>query len=114
LDTGHHQCRGETFARGIANDQRQAVIRKRHEVVAIAAEGANLPAPRTVIHGSAVPTVSLHESLLNMAGEHPVLANVNYCIVGRHYSASTGMSFPGAQNRQAAPICDKKNFFRGM
>jgi len=99
IDLTSYECRGDTFARCIANDQRQAVIRKRHELIAIAAVGSNLAAE--CARRVAGPHQSLHKLLLDIAGQHPVLANVNYHIVGRHFPTSTGMSVLGEKNRQA-------------
>jgi hypothetical protein len=46
-----------------------------------------------------------------MAGKRPILANVNHYFVGRHFSASTGTSILGGQNRQAGPDFCFNNFF---
>jgi hypothetical protein len=101
------------FAGGIPNDQRQAVIRKRHEIIAVAAEGANLAAARAVVHRIAGPSETLHKTPLHIAGQHPVLANVNYHIVRRHFTTSTRMSVLGEKNRQAGPDFWSKNLFEG-
>jgi hypothetical protein len=57
----------------------------------------------------------MHKPLLDMAGKHPILANVNHHIVGRHFQASTRMSVLGAQNRQAGTdLWSEKLFSRRM
>ena len=114
MNTGHHQSRREAFAGGIANHQRQAIIGERRKIVAIAPERANLPALSAVVEGAGVPAGTLHKPLLHMAGKHPILANVNHHIFGRHFPTSTLTSVQGAGNRQSeADFCFEK-YFPGM
>src|SRR5271156_976791 len=44
LHIGDHECRGQTFARGITNDQRQAIDLMCDKIVAVAAQRPNLTA----------------------------------------------------------------------
>src|SRR5580658_1593331 len=85
LHIGDHECCSQTFARGVSDDQRQAVILQRYEIVAIAAERPNLTAAGAIVEGIASRARRLHKALLHIAGQHPVLANVHYHFVGRHF-----------------------------
>jgi hypothetical protein len=87
LHIGDHERRCQTFARGISNDQRQAVILQRYEIVAIAAERPNLTAAGAIVEGIASRARRLHKALLHSAGQYPVLANVHDHFVGRHFLA---------------------------
>jgi hypothetical protein len=100
MHTGNHKRRGDTFAGSVANDQPQAVTRERQEIIAIATECSNLAALRAADHGVGGPTRTLHIPLLDVASKYPVLANVNYHIVGRHFPTSTRMSVLREKNRQ--------------
>jgi hypothetical protein len=100
---GYHEGRRETLARGISNDERQAVIREWHEIVAITPEGSNLAAASAAVHGLAAPPQTLHKPPLDVAGKHRVLANVNHEFVRRHFLTSTRMSVLAVRNRQARP-----------
>jgi len=71
--------------------------------MAIAAEGSNMAAARAVVHRIAGPTLTVHKAPLHIAGPHPVLANVNYHIVRRHFPTSSRMSVLGKKTRQAGP-----------
>jgi hypothetical protein len=73
-----------------------------------------LAALRAADHGVAGPTHTLHKPLLDIASKYPVLANVNYRIVGRHFPTSTRMSVPGKKNRQAGSDLSFKKSFLGM
>jgi hypothetical protein len=90
------------------------VIRKRHEIIAIATECPNLAALRAAVHGVAGPTQTLHKPLLDIASKYPVLANVNYHIVGRHFPTFTRMSVLDKKNRQAGSDLSLKKSFSGM
>ena len=92
LNIGDHECRGQTFARCISNDHRQAVILQGYEIVAIAAERPELTAARAIVQRIASRRRRLHKRLLHIAGQCPVLANVHHHFVGLHFLASTGMS----------------------
>jgi hypothetical protein len=85
LNIGDHECGGETLARRISNDQRQAIVGERHEVVAIAAQSSNLSALSAVVHGGTDPSKTPHETLLDIARQHPVLANVDRQFVAGHF-----------------------------
>src|ERR1700733_6654745 len=84
LHIGHHECRGQTFARGISNDECQAIVLMRDKIVAIAAQRPNLTAAGAIVEGIANRTGRLHEALLHIARQYPVLAHVHYHFVGRH------------------------------
>src|ERR1700722_12530857 len=100
LYIGDHERRGQTFARSISNDQRQAVIHQWNEVIAIAAECPNLTAAGAIVPEIASPRRYLHEALLHIAGQHPVLANVYHHLVSRHsFLASTCLSVLALLNR---------------
>jgi hypothetical protein len=89
------------------------VIRKRDQIIAIATECSNLAALRAAVHGVAGPPQTLHNPLLDIASKYPVLANVNYHIVGRHFPTSTRMSVLVKKNRQAGSDLSLKNLFQG-
>ena len=65
--SGDHECRGDAFAGGIANDQRQTVTCKGHEIIAVAAEGSNLVAASAADHRIAGPTQTLHKAPRHIA-----------------------------------------------
>jgi hypothetical protein len=88
------------------------VTRERHEIIAIATECSNLAALRAADHGVAGSTQSLHKPLLDIASKYPVLANVNYHIVDRHFPTSTRMSVLDEKNRQTGSDLSLKNFWR--
>jgi hypothetical protein len=97
LDIGDHQRCGETLAGRISNHQPQAVIREPNEIVTIAAEGSNLAAGRARVQEVGGPTQTLHKPLLDVAGKHPVLANINYQFVRRHFYSPTVCRFTTAK-----------------
>jgi hypothetical protein len=69
---------------------------------------------RAIVHriaGTGPPP--LHEPLLDIAGQHPVQANVNHHIVGRHFLTSACMSVLGEKNRQVRPDFSLKDIFEG-
>jgi hypothetical protein len=105
--------RGDTFAGSIANDQPQPMVRKRHEIIAIATECWNLAALCAADHGVAGPTHTLHKPLLDIASKYPVLGIVNYRIVGHHFPTSTRMSVLGEKIDRLGLICRLENLFWG-
>jgi hypothetical protein len=111
LHIGDHERRGQTFARRISNDQRQAVILQRYEIVAIAAERPNLTAAGAIVEGIASHARRLHEALLHIAGQYPVLANVHYHFVGRHFLALHAyVDFVLPKSTSGGDFCPMKYF----
>jgi len=111
LDTGYHERRGETLAGRVSNHQRQAVIREHNKIVTIAAEGSNLAATPSAVQEVGGPTQTLHKSLLDVAGKHPVLANINHQFVGRHFQFPTVCRFTTVEIDKGEP--DLFYFFSG-
>jgi hypothetical protein len=68
----------------------------------LSAECSNLTTAGAVVEGIADCIGRLHEALLHVAGQHPVLADVHYHFLGRHIRASTRMSVFGVRNRHRA------------
>jgi hypothetical protein len=104
LHISDHECRSQTLARCISNDQCQLVTLQRDEIVAIAAERANLTTAGAIVQGIANCTGHLHKALLHVTGQYPVQANVHYHFLGRHFLASTRTSVLGPGNRHGLVI----------
>src|SRR5215471_13204048 len=69
LHIGDHECSGQTFARGISDDECQAIVLKWEKTVAIAAERSNLTTTSTIVKGFATGAGRLHKALLHVAGQ---------------------------------------------
>jgi hypothetical protein len=66
-----------------------------------------------MVQGIADCTGRPHKSLLHVASQYPVLANIHYHFLDRHFLASTGMSVSGLGNRHGCRF-SLKIFFEGM
>jgi hypothetical protein len=71
----------------IPNDQRQAVTVQWDEIVAIAAGRPNLTAAGAIVQEISSRARHLHKALLHIAGQYPVLADVDYHFVGCYFPA---------------------------
>jgi hypothetical protein len=84
LDVRYDERRGKAFTGCIGNSERDAAAGQGYEVEAIAAQRAHLPATAMVGEPLCFGTRDLHESFLQAACHHPVLADVHYYGFGNH------------------------------
>lgn len=77
LDIGDHEGGGKALAGGVADGESQPVSGKGQEVVAVAAEGAELAAASGVTDALGREDGVMHEALLDVAGVYPVLTDID-------------------------------------
>jgi hypothetical protein len=85
LNIGYHERCGEAFARGVTNGESQGLVRKRQKVVAVTAQGAELPATSAVPDAVRGRHSVVHKPFLDIARRCPVLADVYYHCVAHFF-----------------------------
>jgi hypothetical protein len=113
LDVGYHQRCRKAFTGRIGDSNPHVAAGKGHEVEAITAKRAHLPAAGIVSEPLCSSARNFHEPFLQAAGYHPVLADVHYYRFGNHLCASVYQSRQGAANRHRTANFFGQKLFRG-
>ena len=87
LDVRYNQRCGKAFTGRIGDGEPNAAAGQGYELEAITAERAHLPAAGIVSEPLCFSARDFHESFLQAAGRHPVLADVHYHGFGNHLFA---------------------------
>lgn len=105
LDVRYNQRCGKAFAGRIGDGEPNAAARQGYELEAITSQRAHLPAADMVSEPLCFSARDCHESFLQAAGRHPVLADVHYYGFANHLSCasidrSTQEGLKSTSNRQ--------------